>query len=531
DEWKLDEEEKKEPKKDSKESDKKSEKTKKEIVEVKIDFEDIYQRLYQLTALAGNEGDPLFSKDGKTIYFNSNNNKKGKTNLYKIAWNKKDIKELSSNGKPGYGMKLSPDGKYIYMVQKGGKTSRLKTSTDKIEPIAIKAKAEIDHKAIKEQVFNQAWLVINNGFYDPDFHGRDWEALGKAYKPIVLKTSTTKDFDDLFNWMLGEINASHMGLRGPTAKSTTKEKTGLLGIDFITVKNGIQITKTLKDTPADKENSQLKIGDIITAVNGVELSEHTNFYQELTNQVNELVILNIKRNGEAKEIIIRPISSISNQQYKDWVAFNRELVDKYSNGRLGYLHIKAMGWTSFERFERDLMAAGHGKEGILIDVRYNGGGWTTDYLMAVLTVKQHAYTIPRGASNDLEKDKTKFREHYAFGERLPFAAWTKPSIALCNQNSYSNAEIFSHAYKSNGIGTLVGTPTFGAVISTSGRSLIDGSYIRLPFRGWYVKNDDKNMDFHAAIPDVIIDILPDSRSKGKDEQLEKAVEILIEQLK
>lgn len=531
DEWKLDDDEEKKDKKDKKnDSDKDEKKNQKNIVEVKIDFENIYQRLYQLTSLAGNETRPIFSKDGKTIFFNSNNNIKGKTNLYKIQWNKKDIKELSSNGKPGYSMKLSRDGKYVYMVQKGGKISRLKISNDKIENIAITAKTDIDHKAIRKQVFEQGWKVINDGFYDPNFHGKDWKKLGAAYKPIALNASTTKDFDDIFNWMLGEINASHMGLYGPSSKPKTNEKTGLLGIDFTAEKDGLHITKVLKDSPANKEESKLMVGDIITTVNDIKITKEVNFYEELTNQVNELIILQIERNGNAKEIIIRPISSLNSLKYNDWVSFNRQLVDEYSNGDLGYLHIKAMGWTSFERFERDLMAAGHGKKGILIDVRYNGGGWTTDYLMAVLTVKQHAYTIPRGASDDLEKDKREFRDHYAFGERLPFAAWTKPSIAICNQNSYSNAEIFSHAYKSNKLGTLVGTPTFGAVISTSSRTLIDGSYIRLPFRGWYVKSDDKNMDFHAAVPDVIIDILPDSRSKGKDEQLQKAVEILLEQL-
>ncbi|WP_300322044.1 S41 family peptidase [Idiomarina sp.] len=114
-----------------------------------------------------------------------------------------------------------------------------------------------------------------------------------------------------------------------------------------------------------------------------------------------------------------------------------------------------------------------GKDGIVIDVRYNGGGWTTDYLMAVLNVEQHAYTIPRGATDDLDKDQKKFRDKYPYSERLPLSAWTKPSIAMSNENSYSNAEIFSHAYKALGIGKLVGRPTFGAVISTGAERLVD----------------------------------------------------------
>jgi len=523
DEWKLEEDEVADDEKGKVKKDKE--------VTVKIDFDNIYQRLYQLTSLPGNETQALFSKDGKTIYFNSNSNEKGKADLYKINWDKTDIKELTKDGKAGNGMMLSPDGKYIYMLAKGGKPSRLKVANDKVENISIKAFADINHQAQRKQVFNEGWEVINDGFYDPNFHGRDWQKLKELYKPIILKASTGKDFNDIFNWMLGELNASHMGLREPKVKNKLAEKTALLGIAYQKQKDGLLITKILAESPASKQESNLMLGDLITHVDGVKLVSEENIYQLLSNKANQTIILEVMRNGQAKEIIIRPVSSLSKQKYTDWVQFNSNLVDKYSNGKLGYLHIRAMGWTSFEKFERDLMAAGYGKEGILIDVRYNGGGWTTDYLMAVLNVKQHAYTIPRGATDNLERDHKEFREHYAFGERLPFAAWTKPSIALCNQNSYSNAEIFSHAYKSNQIGTLVGTPTFGAVISTSGRSLVDGSFIRLPFRGWYVKNTDENMEFIPAVPDVIVDIKPDSRAKGKDEQLEKAVQILLKQVK
>ena len=175
------------------------------------------------------------------------------------------------------------------------------------------------------------------------------------------------------------------------------------------------------------------------------------------------------------------------------------------------------------------MASGYGKEGVVIDVRFNGGGWTTDMLMAVLNVRQHSYTVPRGAASNLNKEHKQFKEYYPYGERLPLSSWTKPSIALCNQNSYSNAEIFSHAYKALGHGTLVGVPTFGAVISTGGKGLIDGSYVRMPFRAWYVKDSDMNMENGPAVPDVILYNAPDSKAKGVDEQLKKAVEILLEE--
>ncbi|MCB0655931.1 MAG: peptidase S41, partial [Saprospiraceae bacterium] len=170
-----------------------------------------------------------------------------------------------------------------------------------------------------------------------------------------------------------------------------------------------------------------------------------------------------------------------------------------------------------------------GKEGVVIDVRYNGGGWTTDMLMAVLNVRQHAYTIPRGAAADLKKENTKFRNHYPFGERLPLSAWTKPSIAMCNESSYSNAEIFSHAYKTLGIGKLVGKATFGAVISTGGYGLMDGSFVRLPFRAWYVKATGENMEHGPAVPDIQVENDPEYKV-GDDQQLKAAVDELLKEI-
>jgi C-terminal processing protease CtpA/Prc len=234
--------------------------------------------------------------------------------------------------------------------------------------------------------------------------------------------------------------------------------------------------------------------------------------------------------GTAKETVIWPVESLSDERYEYWVDSRKELTEKHSDGRLGYIHVRGMNWTSFERFVREMMASGYGKEGLVIDVRYNGGGWSTDYLMAVLNTRQHAYTVPRGAASNLEEEHLNFREFYPFGDRLPLSSWTKTSIALCNERSYSNAEIFAHAYQSLGIGTLVGIPTFGAVISTGSWDLVDGSSVRMPRRAWYVKKTDKNMELGPAVPDIIVDNPPAYKARGIDPQLERAVQELLSQI-
>jgi tricorn protease len=186
--------------------------------------------------------------------------------------------------------------------------------------------------------------------------------------------------------------------------------------------------------------------------------------------------------------------------------------------KLGYLHIRGMNWSSFLRFERELYAVGAGRDGLVIDVRENGGGFTTDHLLTILTQPEHAITVPRGGGQGYPQD------------RRVYATWSKPIIVLCNQNSFSNAEIFSHAVKNLGRGLLVGAPTAGGVISTGGRSIMDMGFLRVPFRGWYVGASGEDMELHGAEPHHLIWPAPGDWPAGRDGQLEKAVALLSEEV-
>ncbi len=501
-----------------------------------IDLERIHERLVQVTALPGNESDLLISHDGETFYFVSNRNSRqsfrADNDLYSVKWNGRDLKQLTKNNARPYGVKLSPGGKKLFMLRSGGKLYSMPVKSEKMEPVPFAANMRIDYETEQEQIFEEAWRSLDQRFYDPDFHGKDWDALKKKYKPWAMKASTYYDFRDITNFMLGELNASHMDLRGGRGRyETESERTGRPGIEVKPVKNGVMITDIVMNGPADKEASKLYEGEIIRMVNGEQITASVNFWKTLTNTAGKQILLEVENTGgDIREVVIRPATSIGGEIYNDWVEARKKLTEAYSGGRLGYIHIQGMNWPSFERFERELAASGAGKEGIVIDVRYNGGGWTTDYLMTVLNVDQHAYCVPRGAAEDLSKQHEQFKDHYPFGERLPFSAWTRPSIALCNANSYSNAEIFSHAYKTLGLGTLVGIPTFGAVISTGANGLLDGSYVRLPSRAWYVKTTGENMENGPAVPDIILDNPPDSKANNRDEQLKRAVDELLRQI-
>jgi tricorn protease len=502
---------------------------------IQIDFDRIHDRLVQVTSLPGNESDLAISADGETFFFVANRTGRAffeaDQDLHKIKWDGTEMEAVTSGDQSPFGVFLGPEGKYLYMGRSGGRLARLKVDGGKLEGLPFSARMEIDYPEERMQIFGEAWRVLRDGFYDPNHHGLDWEAAGAKYVAWAERASTNRDFRDVFNMMLGELNASHLGMFGPDRAETQTERTGLLGVEIEPVDGGVRVERVIPDAPADREVSRLEVGDLITAVDGDAVTAAGNFYSLLVDRVNVKTVLTVRgTSGTEREVVIRPTGSLRPYLYEEWVRDRRELTELYSNGRLGYIHVQGMNWPSFERFERELVASGEGKEGIVVDVRYNGGGWTTDYLMAVLTVRQHAYTVPRGATDDLQLHHTEFRETYPYGERLPLAAWTKPAVALCNASSFSNAEIFSHAFKTLGRGTLVGEPTYGAVISTGGRGLIDGSFVRLPFRGWYVKATDENMENGPAVPDIVIETRPDSRAEGEDAQLRAAVRELLRQI-
>lgn len=496
-----------------------------------IDLEGIHERLIQVTRFAGDEDSPVISADGKSFYFTAQTPGARGDDIYKCKWDGTKIKSVTTGGGFFRGIRPGPAGKYIYML-KSGKLARIVIKSGKMESFSFSAKMMVDHRAERKQIFEEAVRALTLGFYDPNFHGRDWKELVAKYKPLALSASTTTDFQDTFNLMLGQLDASHMGLRRvPKRFKLPKETTGRLGIEVQPLKVGVKTVHVVPDSPALRLVSRINTGDIILSVDGQAVKETVNFYSLLADTTNEKVLLEIKgKTGKIREVQIRPTASLRNQLYDEWVKERRQLTEKYSNGRLGYLHIRSMGLPSFERFEREITACGLGKEGIVIDVRFNGGGWTTDYLMAVLNVKQHAYTIPRGAAKSLEKEHRRFSQYYDFGTRLPFASWVKPSIALCNSQSYSNAEIFSHAFKTLGLGKLVGEPTFGAVISTGSHRLLGGASVRMPYRAWFVKGSGINMEHGPAVPDIIVGNPPEDKARGEDTQLKRAVKELLKEI-
>ena len=346
-------------------------------------------------------------------------------------------------------------------MRSGGVPSKASVTSKSVEALPFSARMDLDMAEEKVQVFEEGWKTLDMFFYDPKFHGVDWPAMRGKYMPVVKAgIPAREDFDDLMMLMLGELNASHLGIT-PPSNGQPPVAVGALGVrlDEKFRGPGFRVDYVFEGGPADRPESRLAVGEVILAVEGRAVEPGDNLFRLLRGRVDQPVRLTTRPPGkrDLRELVIRPISSAAESSllYADWVESRRHLTDSLSAGRVGYIHIEAMGWDSFEKFERELYSECHDKDALVIDVRNNPGGWISDYLLAVLTVRRHAWTSPRGAEiSGYPQD------------RLPLYSWVKPTATLCNELSFSNAEIFSHAFKTLGLGPLVGRTTGGAVIST-----------------------------------------------------------------
>ncbi len=504
-------------------ADKKQQK-KADSVRVVIDEpEKLYQRLRRVTRLPGTESDFDWSPRGQFLVFSSNS--AGKSDLWKVKWNGKDLKQLTRGGHAPQHILWHGKNKKIYYLKKGGLLASVSPDGGKTKTLNFRATLKIDIPGEQKQKFDEAWRTLYQKFYDPNFHGVDWKAMYRKYLPIATRVYTIRDFNSVVRLMLGELNASHLGIYPPGG--TPQVGSGMLGLryDESYSGDGLKIAEVIPNGPCQRIPEPVRVGEVLRAVNGIPLKKNTNLYALLENRIDKPteLLLSGKKNGTEyrRTVVVRPISyrKFMDLEYDRWREEKRELVHRLSHNRLGYIHIRAMGQQSLDRFEMELYAEAHGKEGLVIDVRNNGGGWTTDYLLNMLMIRDHAYTIPRDG-----------KRGYPQAERRPLYAWTKPIIVLCNEYSFSNAEIFSHAIKTLQRGKVVGKPTGGLVISTGSIRLIDGSRFRVPFRGWYVITNGVDMENHGAVPDIIVEDRPGDTAAHIDRQLERAVKELLSEL-
>ncbi|MEM8710777.1 MAG: S41 family peptidase [Planctomycetota bacterium] len=505
----------------------KKEKPSKDGVEVTVDFDGIFDRVSRLRYSDSFESDLIWFDDGSKLAFSGTIG--GSRGFHSVSFPRPEKPERIASS-PLSADRWLKDAKE-FVGHQGGKPASM-SPKGKIETYEFRVRDERNWSEYRGIAFDQAWRAMRDRFYDEAYNNKDWYAIRAKYRPLAKQCLGATEFSQLMNMMLGELNASHMGHRGtadPLANVDPQNEwsptTYHLGLRFDPMAqatdeaNGLVVESVIPGSPCSKARSHVSAGETLLSIDDVKVGPGTDLEKLLTMAELREVELMVQGSGggEPRSVTVRPVSSVAGLLYNEWVEKTRARVEELSEGKLGYLHIRGMNFTSFRQMEEDLYHAGAGKEGLVIDVRFNGGGSTTDHVLTALTQPVHAITRSRGSGEGYPQD------------RKVYASWSKPIVLMCNEHSFSNAEILSHAIKEIGRGKLVGMRTAGGVISTGSVRLIDGGTVRMPMRGWYLVGDGADMELNGCEPDIAMWNDPTwSSPAGEDRQLSKAVEVLAE---
>ena len=473
-------------------------------VVVEIDFEDISRRIRKISNQAPQSG--LTTTPDGTIVFLSEGD------VWTVSYDGKETKKVTTGGGK-QGLRVSKDGKKISYTQGGDMfTSGLGGTAEKI---AFVAEWERDVRAERKSAFMQFWTSYQRGFYDPNFHGRDWAAIRNRYEPLLEAVETNDEFASLLHQMIGELEASHSEVTpatgGPAAPVTPQ-----LGftLDYSYAGPGLRVRSVPAGAPGSYKKTSIKPGEYILAINGQDVTLDERLYQAINDKQDREFEFLVSTNGERKGARTVKYKVITGEDWEDLNYKNRtdrlrKYVEEKSGGKAGYVHLQAMGAPNQTRFEREVYEYMAGKEAMIIDVRFNRGGNIADTLIDWIERKPHGWVRPR----DSEPEST------------PYHAWEKKCIVLINEHSYSNGEIFPAAMRARGLARTVGIATPGYVIWTSDLRLLDGTGARMPQSGSY-RLDGTNLENNGEQPEIRVPLSPEDWLAERDPQLDKAIELV-----
>ena len=416
---------------------------------------------------------------------------------------------------------FSLDNKEIFFIENG--RVGVVNLEGRNRSLAVTAEMDVDFSREKMEVFRQGWSYIRDFFYDPDYHGADWNVVRAEYEPLIAGSRTADEMRRLLQLMVGELNASHLGASAPFG--TTQTSTGRTGLRFdrseYESSGRLRVTEVIALSPAAIVGN-IKAGDYLLAVDGRPIDQSTNLDETLNYKIGRRVSLTVasSADGAAKrEVVVRPVNGATERglMYRQWVERNRQYVAKASNGRLGYAHMFDMSQASLNQLHIDLDAENYAKDGVVIDIRNNSGGFVNVYAIDVLARRGYLTMTLRGLSATPART--------VLGQR----ALNRPTILVTNQHSLSDAEDFSEGYRTLRLGQVVGEPTAGWIIYTWNQSLIDGTSFRLP-RMKVTASDGTNMERNPRPVDVEVTRPIGETLTGRDSQLDVAIRELLKQL-
>lgn len=499
-------------------SDEKSDYKKAEIV-----FENIRRRL-SLMQTGINVNGQTISPDGKTVLILAS--AEGQFNLYVMPLDElatdQSAKQITSTANFKSDAQFSPDSKEVFYIE-NGRVQIVNLEKGATRPLAVNPEMNVNFADEKMEIFKQGWRYLRDHFFDEKYNGADWDAVEKTYEPLIAGARNIDETRRLMSLMVGELNASHLGVSG--ASGFTPNPIGKLGLRFERSEyetNGrLRITEIISLSPADI-TKEIKVGDYLVSVDGVRIGAGVNLDELLENKVGkraEVEISSVADGSSKRKVIVKPVTTGTekNLLYRQWVEANRAYVERISNGRLGYVHLPDMGSGSLAQLYVDLDVQNQGRDGVVVDVRNNNGGFVNPYVIDVLA--------RRGYLNMRQRGLWESSARTALGQR----SLERPTILLTNQHSLSDAEDFTEGYRSLKLGKVVGEPTAGWIIFTSNVSTFDGTIVRLPHT-LITGNDGVKMELNPRPVDVPVTRPIGESLTGRDSQLDAAVRELLAQI-
>jgi tricorn protease len=508
-----------------KDSDKDDKDSKDKKLTVKIDPVGFENRVRALPVAIGNYGG-LSAIDSGVIYINVADSEQ-RLRLYNIDTRKEDT---IVEGVFTYD--LSADQKKL-LVRRGQDYAIISTQPgQKIGPDNLlnfsKLEMKVDPRAEWKQVYWDGWRILRDWFYDPNMHGVDWKKLGKRYEELVPFIATRADLDFVLGELGGELNAGHVYVNSsPDQPRVGRINGGLLGAEIVTHSSGyFQIDKIFPGenwhdnlrSPLTEPGVKARKGDFILAVNGRSTKEVKNFYELMENSTNRTMtlLINDKPSLEgAHEAKVRPIVSETSLRYYDWVEFRRQYVEKLSNGRIGYIHVPNTAVEGNRELFKGFYEQFH-KDALIIDDRYNGGGFIPDRMVELLDRPVLQYWARRGIEL----------------QPVPNISHQGPKAMLINGYSSSGGDALPYYFRKRGLGKLIGTRTWGGLIGLSGNpGFIDNGSVSVPTFRFLGTDGMWDVENIGVAPDVEVVDRPELIHKGQDPSLEKAIEMLMEELR
>jgi Tol biopolymer transport system component/C-terminal processing protease CtpA/Prc len=494
---------------------KESAKDKKDSVkkDVLIDWTNLTERKTRLTAHTSSIGDWLLSKDGEKLFYLTTFDKGN--DLWVTELRARETKLLAKLGARNAGMELSGDGKFIFLLA-DGKPMKVDVESGKSEPVKVGGEMLLRTANEREYIFDHAWRQFKQKFYVEDLHGVDWEFYRVAYRKFLPSINNNYDFADMLSEMLGEVNASHTGGRYRHAPPNS-DQTPELGLlyDLRHTGDGLRIVEVVEGGPLDKAASRIKTGDILEKIDGQPITAAVDPYQFLNRREGKLTLLSLfdPVAGTRWDETVKPVSANDQGEllYKRWVRNRRAETEKLSGGKIGYVHVRSMNDASMRTVFEEALGRNIGKDAIVVDTRFNGGGNIHEQLSDFLSGKKYFDIVPHG--------------QYVGAE--PLDKWVKPSIVLIGESNYSDAHLFPVAYKLKGVGKTLGMPVPGTGTFVWWEGQIDPTLVYgIPMGGWRTP-DGKFCENNQLEPDIRVRNEPAIMTAGRDQQIEAAVKELM----